>query len=62
MSKQGFIDYKEAKKGTSPMIMKVNRGIDKLEKWEPTIARSSKKNEDASEEKKTSSAEEVSKL
>ena len=40
MSKQGLIEYKEARKGTSPMIMKVNKGLEKLEKWDPTITKS----------------------
>lgn len=52
MGKLGLIEYKEAKKGTSPQISKINRSHEKYEKWEPTIGKvGSKKVE---EEKKVS--------
>lgn len=52
MAKLKLIEYKEAKKGTSPQITKINRSHEKYEKWEPTISKiGSKKFE---EEKKTS--------
>lgn len=51
MAKLNLIEYKEAKKSTSPQISKINRAHEKYEKWEPTITKmGSKKTE---EEKKT---------
>ena len=57
MGKQGLIDYKEAKKGTQPMIMKINRGNLKLEQWEPTIAKTGKRNEEGEEKKGAADSE-----
>jgi hypothetical protein len=39
MSKLNLIEYKEAKKSTSPQITKINRTHEKYEKWEPTIGK-----------------------
>ena len=39
MAKLNLIEYKEAKKATSPQITKINRTHEKYEKWEPTIGK-----------------------
>ena len=39
MAKLNLVEYKEAKKGTSPQISKINRAHEKYEKWEPTIGK-----------------------
>lgn len=37
MNKDGIIEYKELKKGQPPSIIKIDRGHELLEAWEPTI-------------------------
>jgi len=39
MSKMGLIEYKEAKKGTNPMITKINLNHDRIKDWTPTISK-----------------------
>lgn len=51
MAKLNLIEYKEAKKSTSPQITKINRAHEKYEKWEPTITKMGAKKTE--EEKKT---------
>lgn len=38
MVKEGFIEYKEAKKGVPPAITKINRANKELNDWMPTIS------------------------
>jgi translation initiation factor 2D len=37
LSKLGVIEYKEAKKGSNPMITKINMNHPKVKDWTPTI-------------------------
>lgn len=37
ISKLGVIEYKEAKKGSNPMITKINMSHPKVKDWTPTI-------------------------
>lgn len=39
MSKLGLIEYKEAKKGSNPMITKINLNHDRLKNWTPSISK-----------------------
>eukprot|EP01016_Furgasonia_blochmanni_P000252 TRINITY_DN1001_c0_g1_i1.p1 TRINITY_DN1001_c0_g1~~TRINITY_DN1001_c0_g1_i1.p1 ORF type:complete len:729 (-),score=327.94 TRINITY_DN1001_c0_g1_i1:179-2275(-) len=52
MDKQGYIDYKEAKKGQGPMITKIHREKEDFFQFMPKIKKAEKKEKDANEEKK----------
>jgi len=52
MAKEGLVEYKEAKKGSNPVIVKINRENKLYDKWEPTITKVRSKDNDEEDGKK----------